>query len=607
MEQVEQLSLKLRAAELKIRVLDPDEAAAGAEAPAGAKGEDETTILYEMYCEKDGEIRKLEELLDYEKQHSADLVAELEQQSALHTKIVASLEQKLGALEASSAARPGRHAPTPRGLGAAAAARATPSAGPERKGLEVKIHSVALEDTARRHFLCVDFFENDPVVTPIFEGAATALDLAMVYEVAPDDAFARQRALESHLEMQLNCIDGGQFHTVATARIPVADCLRQLSAAGHPRPAKYNLFHDKGGTLELVGSIAYSVFASEDILAALPAAPAAAPADKLAAAGLQGDGDLGKLDVHVSLLRCEFARAFPAAARLCVAYEIPGPAGARAVKHCSPYVPLAAADEAAGGPGARATVNDAATFRLADAVEEIAGRSVEFRCFQDDGRPGGAEVALLGAARVRLDFLATATRTHGTFSLEDARGQPVGTLEVAVTAAARPGTKLVEEEAAAGAGAGAAATTSTAPPAAGAAGLSVAIDAVELEPDVMLDAAVRNLFVMLDSEAFHQGADDAPLRTRTALKTTTSLRLGYASGAIALKPAADRGAATVSFCVVAESNDGAAYHDLGYAEMDVAPLLAPDASSLPQLEGRLAAVDAENRRVATLLVRVAKA
>ena len=72
MEQVEQLSLKLRAAELKIRVLDPDEAAAGAEAPAGAKGEDETTILYEMYCEKDGEIRKLEELLDYEKQHSAE-------------------------------------------------------------------------------------------------------------------------------------------------------------------------------------------------------------------------------------------------------------------------------------------------------------------------------------------------------------------------------------------------------------------------------------------------------------------------------------------------------------------------------------------------------
>ena len=150
MEQVEQLSLKLRAAELKIRVLEPDEAAAGAEAPAGAKGEDETTILYEMYCEKDGETRKLEELLDYEKQHSADLVAELEQQSALHTKIVASLEQKLGALEASSAARPGRRAPTPRGLGAAAAARATPSAGPERKGLEVKIHSVALEDTAER-------------------------------------------------------------------------------------------------------------------------------------------------------------------------------------------------------------------------------------------------------------------------------------------------------------------------------------------------------------------------------------------------------------------------------------------------------------------------
>ena len=117
---------------------------------------------------------------------------------------------------------------------------------------------------------------------------------------------------------------------------------------------------------------------------------------------------------------------------------------------------------------------------------------------------------------------------------------------------------------------------------------------------------MRNLFVMLDSEAFHQGADNAPLRTRTALKTTTSLRLGYASGAIALKPAADRGAATVSFCVVAESNDGAAYHDLGYAEVDVAPLLAPDAG-LPQLEGRLAAVDAENRRVATLLVRVTKA
>ena len=388
----EELALKLAAAELELQAARQGAAAGDAAAPeagGGAEGKlgpaGGLEELHEVVLEQQGEAARLKALLNLERQHSADLAAELEQRDALHARIVAQLERRLqerpgagaGAEAEAATAAAAAAAPPPDSdpavvgglLSAAAAGLGDDDAA--RAALAVSLLGVNLSaddpaalgslgaDLGGSFVLTVEFLEHDPAVTPAFGAGGADFGpggLAVLFDLEGDEPSAWARALpaaELRLGLHRAGRDGG-LEAAAEARVPLLGALQLAGGAGSGPGAagaaaglEVLLVHPS--TRRPAGHVRLSAALTAAALICLPPGG-------LGALPAVGDGPpppppsppLLALEVEVGRLalapgaRSRAGLSREGSARLCVALELEGAGPAR----CTPF---AALEVAAGG------------------------------------------------------------------------------------------------------------------------------------------------------------------------------------------------------------------------------------------------------------------
>ena len=607
----EELALKLAAAELELQAARQGAAAGDAAAPeagGGAEGKlgpaGGLEELHEVVLEQQGEAARLKALLNLERQHSADLAAELEQRDALHARIVAQLERRLqerpgagaGAEAEAATAAAAAAAPPPDSdpavvgglLSAAAAGLGDDDAA--RAALAVSLLGVNLSaddpaapgslgaDLGGSFVLTVEFLEHAPAVTPAFGAGGADFGpggLAVLFDLEGDEPSAWARALpaaELRLGLHRAGRDGG-LEAAAEARVPLLGALQLAGGAGSGPGAagaaaglEVLLVHPS--TRRPAGHVRLSAALTAAALICLPPGG-------LGALPAVGDGPpppppsppLLALEVEVGRLalapgaRSRAGLSREGSARLCVALELEGAGPAR----CTPFAALEVAAgggssggvparEGEGAPGLVVGEPEDAARRFAGgawAGARLGGGPLPFEVAGGTAAAAAAQPAGALELRVRCCLDTPEASTSSSASLV---GQAVVRVDALQAMRGSWGSVLLYD--AGGDAVGALSLCSTPPPGAelpgggvGGAPLEEAatvwVQGLEAGPALLADGDVRKLFVMFDSESFDpdggEGTDG--LGTDTVDKKAGWVPLGFRSRPLRLRPAEDLGAA----------------------------------------------------------------
>ena len=661
----EELALKLAAMELELQAArqqgGADGAAGSTEGVSGESGHVQgLEELHEAVVEQQGEAARLRALLNLERQHSADLAAELEQRDALHSRIVAQLERRLRERPSSGANAATASAPAAPEAGASAdkppeavggsSERATQEAeDSDRTALALKLLNVDLsaEDyipdasggagLGGSFVLTVEFLDHDPAVTPAFGAGGAdfgAAGLAVLFDLEgeePDELAQALPAAEIRLQLHRAGRDGG-LEAAAEGRVPLLGAL-QLSGAGQAGNDSalgldvllvHPVSHHPAGRVRFSATLtsrAQAVLPQGGLTMLSALATAGKPAEKV--------GEDFSLEVEPGRLalapgaRIRAGRAARGGnARICVALEVEGAGPPRSTPFTTVEEVDGGSDGAGGvpareGEGAPGLVvgepEDAARrfaggcwagaqlggggllFEAPGAAGEVplGARELRVRCCLDAPEPTASTSSLLGQAVVRMDALEALRGAWGAVVLYDGGGDAVGSVSLRAVprGAAGDGASAPEEAA------------------------TVWVQGLEAGTGLLADAAVRELFVMFDSESFEEegdGGDAEGLSTDTVNKKAGWVPLGFRSRPLRLRPGEEGGPRTVSFCLVQRVTEDE-FKDLGYAE---ATLPAPRGLLLSGPVGigsdaggpggmKLDVVDGDSRPVATLFVRLA--
>ncbi len=577
----EELALKLAAAELELQAARQGVAVGGGSAAEGGGGVEGKLgpaggleELHEVVLEQQGEAARLKALLNLERQHSADLAAELEQRDALHARIVAQLERRLqerlgsgaGAGAGAEAEAEAEGAPiltsVPAVGGLPSAAVAGADVGDDdavRAALAVSLLGVNLSaddpaapgslgalgaDLGGSFALSVEFLEHDPAVTPAFGAGGADFGpggLAVLFDLEGDEPSAWARALPAaELRLGLHRAGrGGGLEAAAEARVPLLGAL-QLSGGVGSGPgtaagaAGLEVLLVHPSTRRPAGHVRLSAALTAAALACLPpgglgALPTPAPVGGLLASGggAAPPPPLLALEVEVGRLalapgaRSRAGLSGDGTARLCVALELEGAGRAR----CTPF---AALEEAAGGGstgGVPARENEGAPGLVVGEPEDAARRFAggAWAGARLGGGPllfevagGGAATQPAGALELRVRCcLDTPETSTSSASLV---GQAVVRVDALQAMRGNWGSVLLYD--AGGDAVGALSLCSAPPPGAelpggeGGAPLEEAatvwVQGLEAGPALLADGDVHKLFVMFDSESFDTDSGEGP-------------------------------------------------------------------------------------------------
>ena len=596
-----------------------------------------------------------------ERQHSADLAAELEQRDALHSRIVAQLERRLrerppsgaNAATASTPAVPEAGAPAdrpPEAVGGSSERVALEAEDSDRTALALKLLNVDL--SAEDHLpeasggaglggsfvLTVEFLDHDPAVTPAFGAGGAdfgAAGIAVLFDLEgeePDELAQALPGAEIRLQLHRAGRDGG-LEAAAEGRVPLLGALQLSGAgpAGNDSPLGLDVLLVHPVSHHPAGRVRFSATLTSRAQAALPQgglatlsalATAGKPAEKAAEEDFSLEVEPGRLALAPGARSRAGRAARGGNARICVALEVEGAGPPRSTPFATVEEVDGGGDGAGGvpareGEGAPGLVvgepEDAARrfaggcwagaqlggggllFEAPGAAGEVppGARELRVRCCLDAPEPTASTSSLLGQAVVRMDALEALRGAWGAVVLYDGGGDAVGSVSLrAVPRGAGGGGASAPEEAA-----------------------TVWVQGLEAGPGLLADAAVRQLFVMFDSESFEEegeGGGAEGLSTDTVNKKAGWVPLGFRSRPLRLRPGEGGGARTVSFCLVQRVTEDE-YNDLGYAEAILpAPrglLLSGPVGAGPDAGGpggmKLDVVDGDSRPVATLFVRLA--